>query len=102
MADIRHAREALVKRLLEGYGTASPSERNAAFNLSGFASPLGALADKVARHPWRVTDEDIAAAQKSGFSEDHVFEIVVCAAVGQATRQYGTALAALEAATGKE
>jgi hypothetical protein len=27
---------------------------------------------------------------------------VVCAAIGQATRQYDTALAALEAATGKE
>ena len=31
-----------------------------------------------------------------------VFEIVVCAAVGQATRQYETALAALKAATKKE
>jgi hypothetical protein len=27
---------------------------------------------------------------------------VVCAAIGQATRQYDTALAALEAATGRE
>jgi hypothetical protein len=38
----------------------------------------------------------------SGLSEDQIFEIVVCAAVGQATRQYDTAFAALEAATERE
>jgi hypothetical protein len=35
-------------------------------------------------------------------SEDQIFEIVVCAAVGQAARQHDTALAALEAAMKKE
>ncbi len=49
-----------------------------------------------------VTDEDIAAAKVSGLSEDQVFEMVVCAAIGQATRQYDTALAALEVATRRE
>ena len=102
MSDIRQARKALTRRILEGDGKASPSERRAAFNNSGLAEPLGALVDKVARHAYRVTDEDITAARVSGLSEDQVFEIVVCAAIGQATRQYDTALAALEAATGKE
>jgi hypothetical protein len=102
MSDIRHARKALATRILEGPGHASPSDRRAAFNNSGLAEPAGALADKVATHAYKVTDEDIAAARKSGLSEDQVFEIVVCAAIGQATRQYDTALAALEAATGKE
>jgi alkylhydroperoxidase/carboxymuconolactone decarboxylase family protein YurZ len=49
-----------------------------------------------------VTDQDIAAAIASGHSEDQVFEIVVCAAVGQANRQYESAFAALDAATGKD
>jgi alkylhydroperoxidase family enzyme len=102
MSDIRHARKALTKRILEGAGKASPSERRSAFNNSGVAGPVGALVDKVARHAYWVTDEDIAAARASGLSEDQVFEILVCAAIGQATRQYDTALAALEAATGKE
>jgi len=48
------------------------------------------------------TDEDITAARASGISEDQIFEIAVCAAVGQATRQYETAFAALEAAAAKE
>jgi len=102
MSDTRRARKALTRRILEGVGKASPSERQAAFNNSGLAEPLGALVDKVARHAYRVTDEDITAARVPGLSEDQVFEIVVCAAIGQATRQYGTALAALETATGKE
>ena len=40
--------------------------------------------------------------RESALSEDQVFEIVVCAAIGEATRQYDTAIAALGAATGKE
>jgi alkylhydroperoxidase family enzyme len=102
MPDNREARKALVRRILEGAGKASASERRAAFNNSGLVEPLGALVNKVARHAYRVTDEDVTAARASGRSEDQVFEIVVCAAIGQATRQYDTAIAALEAATGKE
>ena len=99
MSDIRQARTALTRRILEGDGKASHSERRAAFNNSGLAEPFRTLVDKVARHAHGVTDEDIAAVGKSGLSEDQVFEMVVCAAIGEATRQYDTALAALEAAT---
>lgn len=102
MSDIREARKALLKRILEGTGEASSSDRRAAFNLNGLAEPLGSLADKVARHASGITDEDIASARASGLSEDQVFEIVVCAAIGQANRQYDAALAALDAVTGKE
>jgi hypothetical protein len=102
MSDIEQARKALTRRILEGTGHASPSERLAAFNNSGLAEPVGTLVDNVARHAYRVTDEYIAVVTNSGRSEDKVFEIVVCAAVGQAIRQYDAALEALEAATGKE
>ncbi len=106
MSDIRQARKALTQRIQEGAGKSSPSQRRAAFDNSGLAAAPGALADKVAMHAYRVTDEDIAAVKRSGLSEDQVFEIVVCAAIGQATRQYDTALAALnaaaDAAAGKE
>ena len=102
MPDILKARTALTRRILEGAGAASPLDRRAAFNKSGLDKPLNTLADKVVRHAHMVTDEDIAAAMASGLVEDAVFEIVVCAAVGQATRQYDSAFAALEAAAGKE
>jgi hypothetical protein len=102
MSDIPRARIALEKRILEGRGDASPADRRNAFRNSGFAEPVGRLVDKVARDAYRVSDEDIAAARESGLSENQIFEIVVCAAIGQATRQYDTAVAALEAANGKE
>jgi len=98
----RRAQRALVRRVLEGDGNASQSDRRAAFNNTGLAEPLGTLVDKVAKHAYRVTDEDITAAKVSGLSEDQVFEIILCAAIGQATRQYETAFAALKDATGKE
>ena len=62
--------------------------------------PVSALIEKVALYPTRVTDDDIAAVLASGMSEDQAFELVVCAAVGQATRQYETALGALNEAMG--
>ncbi len=96
------APQAVVARILEGDGKASPAQRRAAFNNTGLGEPLSTLIDKVARHANRVTDDDIDGARASGLSEDQIFEIVVCAAIGQATRQYDTALAALEGATRKE
>jgi hypothetical protein len=99
LSDITQARKALVTRLLEGDGRASRDQRRAAFDNAGLPKPMNLLIDKVAKHTHEVTDEDIAAARASGISEDQIFEIVVCAAIGQASRQYDTALEALEAAT---
>jgi hypothetical protein len=102
MSNFTRAHKALVARILEGDGRASHEQRRAAFANAGLAEPLSTLITKVARHAYKVTDEDIAAARASGLSEDEIFELVVCAAIGQATRQYDTARAALEAATEKE
>jgi hypothetical protein len=102
MSNFTQARKAVVARILEGDGWASHALRRAAFDNAALAEPLSTLIDKVAKHAYKVTDEDIAAAKTSSLSEDQIFELVVCAAIGQATRQYDTALAALESATEKE
>ena len=99
MSDITQARRAVVARILEGDGKASRAQRRAAFDNAVLAEPLRTLIDKVAKSTSTVTDDDIAAAKASDFSEDQIFELVVCATIGQATRQYDTALAALKAAT---
>ena len=99
MSDITKARKELVVRLLEGNGLASPAQRRAAFDNTGLTEPLRTLIDKVAKHAYKVTDADIAAVKAADLSEDQIFELVVCAAVGQAMRQYDTARAALDAAT---
>ena len=94
-ADFENLHKAIVTRILQGEGMASPSQRQAAFDNASFAGPLETLIDKVARYSYKVTDEDIEAVKASGISEDQIFELVVCAAVGSATRQYDNALALL-------
>jgi hypothetical protein len=99
----RMAHRTLLIRVLEGDGRAPRETRRAAFENVGLAEPLRTLINKVAWQPTRVTDEDIAAVLASGKSEDEIFELVVCAAIGAATRQYEAAFQALdEAMTGKK
>jgi alkylhydroperoxidase family enzyme len=97
----RLAHRALVARILEGDGRAPRDQRRAAFDNSGLDEPLRTLIDEVAERPARITDADVAAVKASGLAEDEIFELVVCAAVGQATRQYESALDALALASGE-
>jgi hypothetical protein len=99
----RTAHKAVATRILEGDGRSSHAQRRAAFDNAELAEPLGTLIDKVAKRAHTITDDDIAAVTAAGLSEDQIFELVVCAAVGQATRQYNSALTALaEAMADKE
>jgi alkylhydroperoxidase family enzyme len=95
----RASYRALVDRVLTGKGRSSAEQRTRAFGNDGLTPPLGALVDKVARRPAQVTDADFAAAKASGLSEDQLFELVICAALGQSTRLYDAGLAALTEAT---
>lgn len=92
----RELQRALVTRILEGGGRASRAERRAAFDGAVTDEPLHTLVRKVATEPAQITDRDIDAVKATGTTEDEVFELVICAAVGEATRQYQAALAALD------
>lgn len=100
MTNIKQARERLVRRIVDGDGRLAQPQRRAAFDHALAGGPLQALIGKVAKHAYRVTDEDFTAARATGLSEDEMFELVVCGAVGEADRQYDGALAALDRATG--
>jgi hypothetical protein len=100
MTDIAELHRALVARVLDNSATASPQLRRSAFNNAGLDEPIRTLVEKVAYESYHVTDDDVAAVRAAGLSDDEIFEIVVCAAIGQADRQYGRALAALSDATG--
>ena len=91
-------RETVVRRALEGAGHATREARRAAFDNRGVPAAAAPLVDMVARHAWKVTDRHVADARRGGLSEDEVFELSVCAALGQATRQLEAALAVLDAA----
>jgi hypothetical protein len=98
MTDTRQLRKVLIQRILDGAGMASRSQRRAAFENAEFAEPLKTLIGKVATQAIAITDRDVAAARATGLSEDQIFEVVVCAAVGQSMRQCESADAALELA----
>jgi hypothetical protein len=91
----RAAYRALEDRILNGEGRASPEQRACAFSNVGLPPPLDGLVSKVATRPTQVTVADFAAAGAAGFTEDELFELVICAAVGQSGRLYDAGLAAL-------
>jgi hypothetical protein len=99
----RAAYRALQDRILNGDGRASPELRARAFGNIGLSPPLDGLLGNVATRPTQVTDADFAAARAAGFSEDELFELVICAAVGQSARMYDAVLAVLaDAIAGEE
>jgi hypothetical protein len=95
---VNRFRAAVIDRALRGSGVASPAARRAAFDNRGVDERARSLIDKVARQAWTVTGADVAAATAAGVPEDEIFELTVCAALGQATRQLDAALAALDTA----
>jgi len=102
VADIAAARQALYARILAGTGHSDPAQRRAAFEGTSQSQPARELLEKIRLHAHRVTDADVQQARAAGLTEDQLFELAVCAAVGQAGRQFDAALAALAAASGKE
>lgn len=86
----------LVRRIVSGDGKAPPKDRLRAFNGVEFPEPYGKLLTSVAAGAGHVTDNDIERAKSTGATEDQIFELVVCAAVGAATRQYEAGLTALD------
>ena len=98
----RAAHRALRDRIVNGEGRASAELRARAFSNAGLSGPLDVLLGKVATRPTQVTDADFAATREAGFSDDELFELVICAAVGQSARLYDAGLAALAGAVADE
>ena len=93
-ADLRHR---VFERVLLGAGETDPALRNAAANGTGVPADLQPLIDKIHRHAYKVTDEDIASAQAK-YGDDKMFEIVVSAALGASRKRLVAGLKALEEA----
>jgi alkylhydroperoxidase family enzyme len=61
-------------------------------------SALKEFVDATARHAHRITDEDVQALRRAGYSEDAIFEIAISVAVGGGLARLERGLAALEGA----
>ena len=90
-------RDEVLHQVLSGPGEADPALRNAAANNRGVPPELQSLIEKVHKHAYRVTEEDITRL-KSQYSEDQLFEIIVSAALGASRQRLLAALSALEGA----
>ncbi len=89
------------RAILEGRGRSRPAARKAAFDGEsepGAPAAVAAYVVKVRDTAYKVTDDDVAALRAAGLDDDHIFELSVATAIGQATRQYDAAVAALDAA----
>ena len=95
----RWLHQRLVDRIRQGPGQAPAEQRRAAFDNAELPEPLRGLLDKVATRSAQVSDADFAAATQAGYTDDQLFELVICAAVGESSRQYEAGLAALAEAT---
>lgn len=92
----RDLREATAAALLRGPG-ASPSDLRQACARGDAPDELRMLVEKIERHAYQVTDEDLAAL-RSKYSEAELFEIIVASAFGAADRRLSAGLRALEEA----
>jgi alkylhydroperoxidase family enzyme len=88
--------ERLVKAVLEGSGTLDQSVRQALARRGDVPDALRSYLDKVARHAYKVTDEDVEALRAAGYSEDQIFEATVSCALGACLRRLEVGLRTIE------
>jgi hypothetical protein len=96
-----------IEALLTRSGCCTPALRQAiethAARLSGgsdrepqrFPDDLIAYVEKVSRHAYEVTDQDVQQLKTAGYSEDAIFEITLCASVGASLARLERGLMAL-------
>ena len=83
-----------IRQAVEDYSTrVGVSPTSTAGDVPG---ELTGYVKKVALHAYKTTDEDTAALQRAGYSEDAVFEITLSAALGAGMARLGSGLAALK------
>src|SRR5262245_10175209 len=90
-------RRVLEENVLRGPGHTDPALRRRVAERHDVPEELRALVDKIERHAYRVTDEDVASL-RSRYSDDELFEIVVAASLGSALDRLRAGLLALERA----
>src|SRR5262245_45296452 len=91
------SRRVLEHAVLGGPGHTDPDLRQRVAERRDVPEELRSLVDKIERHPYKVTDEDVAAL-KARYSDDQLFEIIVAASLGSALDRLRAGLRALEGA----
>jgi len=90
-------RDRVFESVLQGAGETDTPLRSAAAKGSGVPADLQPLVDKIHRHAYKVTDEDLARLQPK-YADDQLFEIIVNAALGASRHRLLAGLEALDEA----
>ena len=90
-------RDQVFKSVFDDLGHSDPAVRRAAAVGTNAPPDLQALVDKIHRHAYKVTDDDLARLRAT-YTDDQLFEIVVSAAVGASRQRLEAGLSALEQA----
>ena len=101
MTGFDEVRRRVIDRAVTGPGVTSAAARRAAFDNREADPRIARLVQAVAAEAWAVTADDVASPLHAGMTEDEVFELVVCAALGQAVRQLDAATKAVALAAGE-
>ena len=97
----KHAglRQVLERSVRSGEAALAPEDRELAFERPAeLGGARGRYCAQVALDANGVSDADVAALRADGLDDVRIFEYTVAAAVGEASRQLTSALAALEQA----
>jgi len=84
--------------ILRSSGTLDAGVREALTAGREILGPLTLYVDKVTRHAYRVTDDDVLALLAAGYSQDQIFEATLSVALGAAQRRLRAGLEALRTA----
>lgn len=90
-------RRVLEESVLGGPGHTDSTLRRRVAERRDVPEELRPLVDKIERHAYKVTDEDVAAL-RSRYPDDALFEIIVAASLGSALDRLRAGLRALEKA----
>lgn len=90
-------RDRVLHNVLDGVGESDPTVRRAAADGVAVPADLQPLVEKIHRHAYRVTDDDLATLQPN-YGDDQLFEIIVSAALGASRKRLIAGLEALDEA----
>lgn len=85
----------LFRQVLDGPGESSRDVRRSAARNQEVPADLQPLVEKIHKHAYKVTDDDVARLQ-AAYGDDQMFEIIVSSALGASRKRLMAGLAALE------
>jgi alkylhydroperoxidase family enzyme len=82
-----------LRQSIEAY---TARDHGAARNQSQIPPELVPYVEKISRHAYKVTDQDITTLKQAGYSEDQILEITISASLGPALARLERGLSLLD------